>query len=796
MRSDAPYMSIRNDSRSLLATFDSLAKAHTRPWIGAPRVPFLVIGLIVLLIAGLFVALVIEERHVKREAMSRDIDAAARQLGLRLDGLGEALSAVAFDLNDARDEQQRFREQATELLASRRELSRLQYVDPSGRVLGQVDSIPNAGGLSPLEKALEMRLDQFGAAGALIFTHLGEDPSQITAVIPVMRQQRYHGALVARIDGGDLLLRGVAPEIIERYRLALTVDDQVMATTAASFTEGVPAHYATTISPLPANMHLKAAGYATDAPLAESVPIWGFAGLALTVVVALASLAAYMTRQGRIDSALLAEASLRRAMEDSLATGLRVLDMSGAIRYVNRAFCRMSGWSAQELVGRRPPFPDWAPEDIAANMVSFEAMFAGGEPAAGTEMVVQRPDGSRFDARMYSSPLVDASGQQIGWMTSIADVTEQRRIRRELSAAHERFKTVLESIDAAVSVTAFTTGDLLFANRSYLERFGPNAAGHARLATTLNQREGGEIFDASTGCWFDVRTRTIQWPVDQSGAAALEQNNDAARLQIASDITLRKTTEEIARQQQEKVQFTARLMTMGEMASSLAHELNQPLTAIGNYSEGTLARMRGGALPNEDLRGALAKMAHQAQRAGAIIRRIREFVKRSEPRRRPTPAARIVEDAIAFAEIEAHKKSIAIVAQVDPRLPHLDVDPILIEQVLLNLLKNALDSMARSVVPRIDVRVSAGAVDGQAEISVIDRGCGIAPEHLPNLFQPFFSTKAEGMGMGLNICRSIVEFHHGRIYIESNPEPVGGSIVRITLPLARTVQPEAALTRT
>jgi len=789
-------MSNANDSRSLLGTFDSLAKAHTRPWVGAPRVPFLVIGLIVLLIAGLFVALVIEERHVKRESMSRDIDAAARQLGLRLDALGEALSGVAFDLNDARDEAVRFREQATELLGSRRELSRVQYVETSGHVIAQVDAIPTAGAVSPLEKALEARLEQFTASGTLVFSHLGEDPSQITAVVPVMRQQKVHGALVARIDGGDLLMRGVAPEIIERYRLALTVDDQVLATTAASFADGAPAHYATTISPLPANMHLKAAVYATDAPLAESAQIWGFAGMALTVVVALASLAAYMARQGRIDSALLAEAALRRAMEDSLATGLRVLDMSGAIRYVNRAFCRMSGWAAAELVGRRPPFPDWAPEDVAANMIAFNAMLAGGDPPTGTEMVVQRPDGSRFDARMYSSPLVDASGQQIGWMTSIADVTEQRRIRRELSAAHERFKTVLESIDAAVSVTASATGDLLFANRSYAERFGLTPAGHARLAAGLNQREGGEIFDPATGCWFDVRARTIQWPVDQAGAALL-QNNDGARLQIASDITLRKTTEEIARQQQEKVQFTARLMTMGEMASSLAHELNQPLTAIGNYSEGTLARLRAGMLPAGDLRSALAKMAQQAQRAGAIIRRIREFVKRSEPRRRPTPAARIVEDAIAFAEIEADKKSITIVAEVEPRLPPLDVDPILIEQVLLNLLKNALDSMDRAVVPRIDVRVVAGPVDGQAEIRVVDRGCGIAPEHVPNLFQPFFSTKAEGMGMGLNICRSIVEFHHGRIYVEANPEPVGGSIVRITLPLARlAVETESALTRT
>jgi PAS domain S-box-containing protein len=786
----------RNDSRSLLATFDSLAKAHTRPWLGAPRIPFLVIGLMVLVIAGLFVALVLEERQVRRESLSRDIDASARQLGLRLDALGESMSALAFDLSDAPDEAKRFREQATDLLASRRELTRIQYADTTGRIIAEVNAIPTAAANTPLEKTLSASLGRFTVPGTIVFLHSGDDPSQITALMPVVRQQRFHGALVARIDVGDLLVRGVAPEIVERYRLALTVDDMVMATTATSFADASPAHYATTISPLPANMHLKAAGYATATPLTELAPVWGFAGLALTVVVALAFLASYMVRQGRIDSALLAEAALRRAMEDSLATGLRVLDLSGTIRYVNRAFCRMSGWSEPQLVGRRPPFPYWAPEAVEANLVAFDRMLEAGGPPAGTETVVMRPDGTRFQARMYSSPLVDASGQQIGWMTSIADVSEQHRIRRELSAAHERFKTVLESIDAAVSVTT-VGGNLLFANRYYRERFGATATGQMRLAAALNQREGGEVFDAATGCWFDVRARSIQWP-DEPGAEVTLGSTaiDSARLQIASDITLRKTTEEIARQQQEKMQFTSRLMTMGEMASSLAHELNQPLTAIGNYSEGTLARLGTGALPPDELRTALAKVGQQAQRAGAIIRRIREFVKRSEPRRRPTPATRIVDDAIAFAEIEANKKGIAIFAHIAPGLPPLDVDPILIEQVLLNLLKNALDAMGAATVRRIDVHVTAGPGEGQAEMRVVDRGCGIAPEQVSNLFQPFFSTKAEGMGMGLNICRSIVEFHHGRIYVDPNPEPAGGSIVRVTLPLSRAaVRTELALSR-
>ena len=224
-------------------------------------------------------------------------------------------------------------------------------------------------------------------------------------------------------------------------------------------------------------------------------------------------------------------------------------------------------------------------------------------------------------------------------MTSLTDVTEPRRIRTELAAAHERFVLVLQSLEAAVSVVSADLGDagakaLRFGNRAYAETFGPGAAGHDRLQQALRGRDSGEVHDAATDRWFDVRTREIRWP-----ARSDDFTGDAARLQIATDITLRKMSEEIARQQQDKVQFTARLMTMGEMASSLAHELNQPLTAITNYSEGTLARLTRGAMSADELKAALAKTAAQAQRAGGIIRRIREFVKRSSraagPRRPP-----------------------------------------------------------------------------------------------------------------------------------------------------------------
>ena len=248
------------------------------------------------------------------------------------------------------------------------------------------------------------------------------------------------------------------------------------------------------------------------------------------------------------------------------------------------------------------------------------------------------------------------------------------------------------------------------------------------------------------------------------------------RLQVARDITERRQHEETSRIQQEKIQITSRLTTMGEMASSLAHELNQPLTAITNYSMGIVAMVKAGNTDMNTLLPALEKTAAQAQRAGKIISRIREFVKRSEPRRQAIQLQTVIDNAVSLAEIHSRKHRVAIATEIPANLPDVLADPILIEQVLLNLLKNGLEAMDQSAVDTLLLQVTVH--DNQIELAVIDHGHGLTdPERL---FEPFFSTKSEGLGMGLNICRTIIESHHGRLWATSNPE--GGTIFRFTLP--------------
>lgn len=501
--------------------------------------------------------------------------------------------------------------------------------------------------------------------------------------------------------------------------------------------------------------------------------------LSFVIVLSLLALWRYTRFRTTAEAALIAETGFRRAMENSMSTGMRVFDMHGRIAYVNPAFCRMIGWNEADLIGRTTPFPYWLPGRHEQHQETLDLLLSGRTPSSGLEVEAQRRDGSRFTARMYVSPLRDPNGEQIGWMTSMTDITEPKRIREALTAAHERFMTVLEGLDDAISVVADTPEglELLFANRTYRRFFGAQSNGHGELLGGRLGRftdETVEIFSESAQRWFEVHHRILAWT-----------DGRRVRLQVARDITERRTHEEDSRVQQEKIQLTSRLTTMGEMASSLAHELNQPLTAITNYSMGAVAMLKSGNVQPERLLEALEKAARQAERAGKIISRIREFVKRSEPRRQRVSVSSILENAIAFAEIDARKRQIDIEQHLPTALPDVMADPILIEQVLLNLLKNGVEAMESS-----DYHVLHVIITNQSpfiEIAVIDRGHGLRePERL---FEPFYSTKSEGLGMGLNICRTIIESHHGRLWASANPE--GGTIFRFTLPCAA---PDAPIT--
>jgi two-component system sensor kinase FixL len=244
------------------------------------------------------------------------------------------------------------------------------------------------------------------------------------------------------------------------------------------------------------------------------------------------------------------------------------------------------------------------------------------------------------------------------------------------------------------------------------------------------------------------------------------------------DLTERQQTETRLQELQSELVHVSRLTALGEMASALAHELNQPLSAIANYLKGSSRLLASEAPPLSRIQEAINKAAEQALRAGEIIRRLRDFVSRGETERRIESLSKLIEEAGALALVGVKDSGVRVRFEYAPAADLVLADRVQIQQVVLNLIRNAVDAMQES--PRRELVVSTARTDRfHVQVSVADTGSGIAPEVAEQLFQPFITTKRQGMGVGLSISRTIVEAHGGRIWVE--PTPGGGATFRFTL---------------
>ena len=401
--------------------------------------------------------------------------------------------------------------------------------------------------------------------------------------------------------------------------------------------------------------------------------------LAAALIVVLVMLGRDFRRRQQAEDELADALAFRKAMEDSLVTGLRALDLQGRITYVNPAFCDMVGYGAEELIGRPGPAPYW-PAELAGTYGQRQAarQAAGGSTRQGVESEYQRKDGTRLPVLIIEAPLITATGKHSGWMGAVLDLSEQRRVQERQRAAQER------------------------------------------------------------------------------------------------------------------LQAAARLAAIGEMASLVSHELNQPLAAISSYANGSLNLLpdSGGAPQLADVRLALSRIAEQAGRAGRIIHSVHKLVRRGAGARTAAQPLALAEAVLPLVQLQARKLGAQVRVQIPPDLPPVSCEPIMVEQVLLNLARNGLQAMTAAPGERtltLSAESTRTGTDAGARqwiaFSVADTGEGIAPDVAEQLFTPFFTTKPEGMGLGLSLCRTVIEQHGGTL--EHTPNTPHGTIFRFTLPVAR-----------
>ncbi|MDO4769960.1 MAG: PAS domain S-box protein [Brachymonas sp.] len=762
-----------------------------------------------------------------RQALRNDGEYAHQFFSARLSRQREALQHAAQQLAAApASDAHAFEQAARHAGAGLPELTGLLWLDEAGRIIASAPPLaapaavtgqPAARSLSMVESELLARARQSLAPhptqpvyDIMASTQSLSADAMLGLMVPVQAPtpgSTPKGFLYARYSLPSVLYYGMPADIYPRYAVRL-LRPAPGSLTAAITRQGLyesgswlrPGHTAYTL-PLPAEgLALRLQTHHASAGLRNRMLLLVLALSGFTGWTLIANWR-YLRRRQRAQQVLQAETSFRRAMEDSLQTGMRALDLQGRITYVNASFCQMTGLSEAELVGQTPPFSFWPAEEVERNTHILQEAFSNMAMRGGYEVRIRHKDGHVFDARTYITPLIGAGGQHTGWMSAMTDITEPKRIRRELAASQERFARVLDAIDTAVSVAPLGAKELLFANHFYRQWFGDdNARAHMHIleqaasqpqesmrllppgALPSNGGNNAEIFLEQTQRWVEVRSRYLEWT-----------DGRLAQLVVATDITARRLAEARSAEHEQQAHAASRLVTMGEMASSVAHELNQPLTAIHNYCSGMRSRLANNSIEPHELLGALEKTARQAQRAGQIIQRIREFVKRSAPNYRWVDVQHMVEDAVDLAEIEMRRRQVRLIRSIADGLPEIMADRILIEQVLVNLMKNAAEAIDNAQMPveRREVRLEVGKthVDGKEVIrfALCDRGPGLSKDVLSNLFEAFFTTKAEGLGIGLNLCRSIVESHQGRLHAEnlynsSKPQEVVGCCFSFWLP--------------
>lgn len=503
-----------------------------------------------------------------------------------------------------------------------------------------------------------------------------------------------------------------------------------------------------------------------------------------------------VSERRRIEQALRFERDRAELYLDLVGVIVLAVDANGNVTLINRQGLETLGAPESEVVGRNF-FNLFIPDEFRKRaLAQFNELI--NDPADQNPLIeegwVETRGGNRRFIQWRNKKLIDDSGRTIGVLGAGEDVTDQRRIQDQLKQAEEELRLTVQHAPIGMA-TLDLEGHILSVNESLCSMLGfeeSQLLGLAMkemihpddraVASALLQRLlGGEIEYVRHEKRYRRQDGSLMLGIVRY---SLIRDGRGRPLMFVAQIVDR--TEQIeaeleVRQQRERLAQVSRLGTMGEMAAGIAHELNQPLTAIANYAQACQRMIDADALATGELQQILGKVSGQARRAGQVIQGLRSFIRKRATSRRPTDMARVIRDVMMLAELDGRAHGLAITSDTEENLPQVQADPIQLQQVILNLVRNAVDSMAGMEGSGKGVAVIT-RMEGPDEICVAvkDHGSGIDDEVATKLFDPFFTTKTEGMGMGLALSRSIVEAHGGRLVFTANPS--GGTIFRMILP--------------
>jgi two-component system sensor kinase FixL len=470
-----------------------------------------------------------------------------------------------------------------------------------------------------------------------------------------------------------------------------------------------------------------------------------------------------------------------------------LLDAGGSITHWSRGAVTMTGWTSPEMVGARID-QLYPAADIRGGVPARDLAAARSRGTLRQEAWRVRRDGTEFCADATLTALTDADGTELGFGYLLHDITDRMAAEKALERSERHLRSILATVPDAMIVVD-ESGVIMSFSAAAERLFGlAEAEVLGRNVSILMPASDSTRHNDYIGRYIATGERRIigigrivvgrrgdgsEFPMELSIGEAI---SDGHRIftGFIRDLTEQQRAEFQLKELQSELIHVSRLSAMGTMASTLAHELNQPLTAIANYLEAGRDMMDDGdaeMLPT--VREAIDLAATEALRAGAIVRRLRTFVARGDIEKRVEGLSQLVEDASRLALIGARERGVRAFYSLDPTARTVLADRVQIQQVIVNLVRNAIEAMSDSVAR--DVTIATDALsDDMVRVAVTDTGPGISPAVAAHLFEAFATTKESGMGLGLSICRTIVEAHGGRIWAEAGAS--GGTIMQFTLP--------------